>query len=77
MPFHGMSTYPYPSAQHYPDDAQANGYRFEWNDRFESGANKASGYRFVYDKRTIDPAPLTPHKRLQSDERTEGSSGQQ
>ena len=41
MPFHGMSTYPYPAAQHYPDDAQANGYRFDWNDRFESGANNA------------------------------------
>ena len=24
-----------------------------------------SGYRFVYDTRTIDPEPLTPHKKLQ------------
>ena len=23
MPFHGMSTYPYPAAQHYPDDDSA------------------------------------------------------
>jgi len=60
MPFHGMSAYPYPAAEHYPDDAQANGYRFEWNDRFESGANKAIGYRFVYERRTIDPAPIVP-----------------
>ena len=64
MPFHGMSTYPYPTTQHYPDDAQANGYRFDWNDRFESGASKARGYRFVYNTRTIDPEPLTPHKKL-------------
>ena len=48
MPFHGMSTYPYPATQHYPDDAQANQYRLDWNDRFESGASRATGYRFVY-----------------------------
>ena len=61
MPFHGMSTYPYPATQHYPDDAQANGYRFDWNDRFESGASKARGYRFVVRQaddrsRTVDSA---------------------
>src|SRR5271165_5070885 len=66
MPFHGMSTYPYPATQHYPDDAQANGYRLEWNDRFESGASKARGYRFVYDTRTVDPTPLTPRRTAQS-----------
>jgi len=60
MPFHGMSTYPYPATQHYPDDAAANEYRFDWNDRFELGASTASGYRFVYGARTIDPMPLTP-----------------
>jgi tetratricopeptide (TPR) repeat protein len=79
MPFHGMSTYPYPVTQHYPDDAQANGYRFDWNDRFESGASKARGYRLVYDTRTIDPAPLTSHKYSPAshyDERTGGSTGQ-
>ncbi len=66
MPFHGMSTYPYPAGQHYPDDAVAEGYRLDWNDRFESGANNAKGYRFVYNLRTIDPEPLTPHKESQS-----------
>ena len=79
MPFHGMTAYPYPATQHYPDDAQSNGYRFDWNDRFESGASKARGYRFVYDTRTIDPQPLTPH-RVSSDqhhdEHTGGSTGQ-
>jgi len=59
MPFHGMSTYPYPATQHYPDDAAANEYRFDWNDRFESGASTAPGYRFVYGVRTIDPEPIT------------------
>ena len=64
MPFHGMSTYPYPVGQHYPDDARADEYRFEWNDRFESGGNSAAGYRFVYGLRTIDPWPLTPNRAL-------------
>ncbi len=80
MPFHGMSTYPYPVAQHYPDDAQANGYRFEWNDRFESGASKATGYRFVYGTRTIDPEPLTPRQNShdsRNDESTGGAIGQE
>jgi tetratricopeptide (TPR) repeat protein len=60
MPFHGMPAYPYLSSEHYPDDAQANGYRFDWNGRFESGTSSAPEYRFVYGARTIDPAPLTP-----------------
>jgi tetratricopeptide (TPR) repeat protein len=79
MPFHGMSTYPYPATQHYPDDVAANGYRFDWNDRFESGANKATGYRFMYAARTIDPLPLTPqkHSHETSDERTGGATGQE
>ena len=62
MPFHGMSTYPYPASQKYPDDAHANAYRLEWNDRFDSGASSAPGYRFVYEPRTIDPEPLTPRR---------------
>src|SRR5271157_4125134 len=66
MPFHGMSTYPYPASQHYPDDAAANGYRLDWNDRYESGANKAVGYRFEFAPRTIDPEPLTPSRTSQA-----------
>ena len=79
MPFHGMSTYPYPETQHYPDDAAANGYRLDWNDRFESGANKARGYRFNFGLRTIDPEPLTPRKVSQSpasEQRLGATSGQ-
>ena len=66
MPFHGMSTYPYPASQHYPDDAAANGCRLDWNDRYESGANKAVGYRFEFAPRTIDPEPLTPSRTSQA-----------
>jgi hypothetical protein len=79
MPFHGMTTYPYAANEHYPDDAEANGYRFEWNGRFESGASTAPGYRFVYGARTIDPLPLTPAKNLsdQYHERAGGSDGQE
>jgi tetratricopeptide (TPR) repeat protein len=79
VPFHGMSTYPYPAAEHYPDDAKANGYRFDWNGRFESGANTAPGYRFVYGQRTIDPQPLTPQKNSHDlhNEQAGGSGGQE
>ena len=32
MPFHGMSTYPYPAGEKYPDDAASLDYRLNWND---------------------------------------------
>ena len=77
MPFHGMSTYPYSAREHYPDDKMSNGYRLEWNGRFESGVNRTPGYRFVYGKRTIDAEPLTPQKNSHNPyhEHTGGSSG--
>ncbi len=62
MPFHGMSSYPYPANQHYPDDTAATGYRLQWNDRFESGANNARGYRFEFAPRAVDPEPITPNR---------------
>jgi len=79
MPFHGMSTYPYPASQHYPDNAAANGYRLNWNDHFESGANRAPGYRFEFAPRRIDPEPLTPSRTMQpsaSEPRTGVTTGQ-
>ena len=79
MPFHGMSTYPYPASQHYPDDTAANRYRLDWNDRFESGANRATGYRFEFAPRRIDPEPLTPSRTMQpsaSEPRTGVTTGQ-
>jgi hypothetical protein len=33
LPFHGMSRYPYPSNEHYPDDAVHEQYRKEFNTR--------------------------------------------
>jgi tetratricopeptide (TPR) repeat protein len=47
MPFHGMSTYPYPASEHYPQDDQRMQYQLEWNDRFDSG-HGAQHYGFHY-----------------------------
>ncbi len=33
LPFHGMSSYPYPASEHYPDDATHLHYLKEWNTR--------------------------------------------
>ena len=38
MPFHGMSSYPYSSREHFPDDDESLRYQLFWNDRFESGS---------------------------------------
>ncbi len=37
LPFHGMSTYPYPSGEHYPDDAAHIAYQLNYNTRWEPG----------------------------------------
>ncbi len=47
MPFHEMSTYPYPVSEHYPDGAAALQYRLDWNDRFESG-ERTQRFQFRY-----------------------------
>jgi cytochrome c-type biogenesis protein CcmH/NrfG len=60
MPFHAMTAYPYPGAQHYPTDSSADAYRLDWNDRYQRGSSTAKGYSFHYEPRTIDPEPLTP-----------------
>ena len=61
MPFHGMTNYPYTTAEHYPADNAATSYRLDWNDRFQRGSNNARAYRFRYGARSIDPEPLTPN----------------
>ena len=33
LPFHGMSTYPYPKTEHYPDEETHQRYRLEYNTR--------------------------------------------
>ncbi len=47
LPFHGMSTYPYPESENYPDDGSALDYQLNWNDRWDSGEPVRS-YRFDY-----------------------------
>ena len=37
LPFHGMSTYPYPASEKFPDDAGSLDYQLNWNDRWDSG----------------------------------------
>ncbi len=75
IPFHGMTSYPYPAAQHYPGDAAATEYRLDWNDRYESGATDATEYRFHYRPRTVDPEPLLPATMIQPE--STGASGAQ
>jgi hypothetical protein len=59
MPFHGMSTYPYPSSEHYPQDEQRMQYEMEWNDRFDSGRG-AQQYAFHYEPRVMLPPVVKP-----------------
>ncbi len=47
LPFHGMSTYPYPANEHYPNDSAHTAYQLDYNTRFESGTTDRS-YRFDY-----------------------------
>jgi hypothetical protein len=47
LPFHGMSAYPYPANEHFPDDTDSLSYQLKWNDRFDSG-EPVRAYRFEY-----------------------------
>ena len=48
LPFHQMSSYPYPGNEHYPDDASHTAYQLEWNTRFESGSpNRQFQFHYV------------------------------
>jgi len=55
LPFHRMSTYPYPEPEQYSDDAQSLEYQLNWNDRFDSGEPVRS-YYFNYRQRPSTPA---------------------
>ncbi|MGA3372588.1 MAG: FG-GAP-like repeat-containing protein [Terracidiphilus sp.] len=55
MPFHGMSAYPYPASEKFPDDADALKYQLDWNDRFDSG-EPVRVYRFDYRQMPSTPA---------------------
>ncbi|MGA2847811.1 MAG: hypothetical protein ABSE46_02360, partial [Terracidiphilus sp.] len=54
LPFHGMSTYPYPAGEMFPDEADAVGYQLNWNDRWDSG-EPVRAYRFNYRERPSTP----------------------
>jgi len=47
LPFHGMSSYPYPASERYPDDPEHLGYQLDYNDRFLFDEVSQS-YRFGY-----------------------------
>ena len=47
LPFHNMSTYPYPPTEHYPTDPAHTAYQLEYNTRFESGTTDRT-YQFNY-----------------------------
>ena len=59
MPFHGMSTYPYPAREHYPDGDAAIKYRLDWNDRFESG-ERTQRFQFNYQPTISQPITGQP-----------------
>ena len=59
LPFHHMSTYPYPSSEERPLNPQFLDYELNWNDRFDSGEPLRS-YRFDY--RDLPSTPSDDHK---------------
>jgi tetratricopeptide (TPR) repeat protein len=54
MPFHEMSTYPYPTSEHYPEDNRSLKYQLDWNDRFESG-ERMQLFQFNYEPTVSQP----------------------
>jgi tetratricopeptide (TPR) repeat protein len=55
MPFHGMSRYPYPAGEHFPETLSADRYWLEWNSRFESGDRRQ---RWDFDYRPAHEVPV-------------------
>ncbi len=56
MPFHGMSSYPYPATEHYPENDSAVQYQLDWNDRFETG-ERTQVFQFDYEKAPASAKP--------------------
>lgn len=54
LPFHGMSEYPYPRTEHYPDDAAHTAYQLEYNTRFEAGDSERL-FQFHYEPKHSVP----------------------
>jgi hypothetical protein len=59
MPFHGMSSYPYPASEKFPDDAPSLAYQLDWNNRFETG-NPVHAFRFDFEHRPSTPKDDLP-----------------
>ncbi len=59
LPFHEMSTYPYPAREHYPEDLDTLKYRLDWNGRFESG-DRTQPYQFRYKPAFSEPIADVP-----------------
>jgi len=59
LPFHKMSTYPYPSPEHFPDDPASLNYQLNWNDRWDSGLPVRS-YHFNFQLQHSTPADDLP-----------------
>ena len=60
LPFHAMSTYPYPDSEEFPQDAQSLDYQLQWNDRFDSG-EPVHSYRFNYQSLPATPLDNAAH----------------
>jgi Flp pilus assembly protein TadD len=55
LPFHGMSTYPYPASEHYPDPPAMDDYLLKWDTRYESGKKYQ---RWDFDYRPVEERPI-------------------
>ena len=55
LPFHKMTTYPYPAMEKFPEDPGSIEYQLKYNDRFDSGEPVRS-YRFDYKLMPSTPA---------------------
>lgn len=58
LPFHGMTKYPYPDSEKFPEDDAAFNYQLNWNTRFDSG-EPVRAYRFDY--RDLPTSPAEDH----------------
>lgn len=58
LPFHGMSAYPYPQQEAFPDGPASLAYQLNWNDRFDSGEPEGL-HRFNFEQ-----LPSTPRDDL-------------
>jgi len=69
LPFHKMSTYPYPANEKFPEDAGALEYQLNWNNRWDSGEPVRS-YHFNFQTLHSTPAEDTPPADAQADDPT-------